>query len=269
MKPSSSDDAAVGKTQGREQRRRRVKVLLADDHTMFREGLAGMLASSYADEVEVIGKTDTGQEAVALAHENDPDVLIMEVDQTLKKAKDTLKQIREGREGSSSSSSPKVVILTMFEDPKLVREIMELEANAYIHKSASTEELFSAVRSTTLDAEGKHVIVVIPQQALELSEDGSEKDGSEKDGSGEDGAGRVLSKRELQILLLTARGMSNSKIGTNLSIAETTVKRHLANVYPKMGVRSRGEAVRVALENEWFTIREIEAAIHDEVKANL
>ena len=73
MKPSSSDDGSVGETDGREQRRRRrVEVLLADDHTMFREGLAGMLASSYADEVEVVGKTNTGQEAVALAPKQIP-----------------------------------------------------------------------------------------------------------------------------------------------------------------------------------------------------
>ena len=258
MKPSSSDDGSIGKTQGGEQRRRRVKVLLADDHTMFREGLAGMLASSYGDEVEVVGKTNTGQEAVALAHENKPDVLIMEVDKTLKKAKDTLKQIRKGREGSSSSSGPKVVILTMFEDPQLLQKIMELGANAYIHKSASVEELFSAVRSATHpDAGGEHVIVAMPQGALELS----------VDGSGEDGSGSVLSKRELEILLLTARGMSNSKIGNQLSVTEGTVKRHLANVYPKLGASSRGEAVHIALENEWFTIGEIEAAIHDDEEA--
>src|SRR5215203_6261614 len=169
MKPSSSDDGSIGKTQGGEQRRRRVKVLLADDHTMFREGLAGMLASSYGDEVEVVGKTNTGQQAVALAQENNPDVLIMQVDKTLKKAKNTLKQIPEGREGSSSSG-PKVIILPMFEDPQLLRKIMELGASAYIHKSASVEELFAAVRSATLDAGGEHVVVAMPQQALELSE---------------------------------------------------------------------------------------------------
>src|SRR5829696_291151 len=256
MNSSNSDrstDGYMRKTGGRGSERRRVKVLLADDHTMFREGLAGMLASSYADEVEVVGKTNTGQEAVALAHQTNPDVVIMQVDKTLKKAKDTLKQIREGREGSSSSP-PKVVILTMFEDPQLVRKIMELGANAYIHKSASVEELFTTVRITALDAEGEHAIVAMPQEALELSEDGI----------GKDGAGSVLSRRELQILLLTARGMSNSKIGNQLSITEGTVKRHLANIYPKMGVSSRGEAVRMALENEWFTIREIEAAIDKE-----
>jgi len=250
---SDDDDRSMEETDGGRGQQRRVKVLLADDHTMFREGLAGLLASSYVDEVEVVGKTNTGEEAVALAQQTDPDVLIMQVDKSLKQAKDTLKQIREGREGSSSTP-PKVVILTMFEDPKLVRKIMELGANAYIHKSASVEELFATVRITALDAEGEHAIVAMPQEALELSEDGI----------GKDGAGSVLSRRELQILLLTARGMSNSKIGNQLSITEGTVKRHLANIYPKMGVSSRGKAVRMALENEWFTIREIEAAIDKE-----
>jgi DNA-binding NarL/FixJ family response regulator len=229
---------------------KRVKVLLADDHTMFREGLAGILLSSYADEVEVVGKTKIGEEAVTLAQEKKPDVIIMQVDKTLKKAKDTLDGMCED---SSSSSVPKVIILTMFEDPRLLREMMELGANAYIHKSASVEELFSVVRTTALDTEGGHILISMPQGALELSEDGSGEDGS-----GEDGSVRVLSKRELEILLLAGRGMSNRRIASHLSIAEGTVKRHLANIYPKMGVASRGEALRTALENEWFTYREIE-----------
>jgi DNA-binding NarL/FixJ family response regulator len=248
MMKRSSDDGSPKKTNGRSQRRR-VKVLLADDHTMFREGLAGMLASSYRDEVEVVGKTMIGEEAIELAREENPDVIVMQVDKTLGKAKDTLKQMREG----SKASAPKVVILTMFEDPPIIREIMELGANAYIHKSASVEELFAVLRVTADKVEGEHAIVALPQEALELSEDGLSKDG----------AGSVLSRRELEILLLAARGMSNRKIASHLDIADGTVKRHLANVYPKMKVGSRGEAVRMALENEWFTIREIEAAIDE------
>jgi two-component system, NarL family, nitrate/nitrite response regulator NarL len=65
-------------------------------------------------------------------------------------------------------------------------------------------------------------------------------------------------------LLLAARGMSNRQIASRVGISEATVKRHLANMYPKMGVSSRGEAIRIALENEWFTISEIEAAIDDD-----
>jgi DNA-binding NarL/FixJ family response regulator len=254
MKRNSDNDGPIGKTDGageERRRRRRVKVLLADDHTMFREGLAGMLSSAYGDEVEVVGKSKIGEEAVTLARKKDPDVIIMQVDLTLKKAKDTLKQMRES---SSSSSPPKVIILTMFEEPRLMREILDLGANAYIHKSASVEELFGVLRTATLATEGTHAIVALPQRALELSEDGL----------GKDGAGRVLTRRELEILLMAARGMRNNQIASELDIADGTVKRHLANMYPKMGAKSRGEAVRMALENEWFTIREIEAAIEDE-----
>jgi DNA-binding NarL/FixJ family response regulator len=223
----------------------RVKVLLADDHTMFREGLAGMLASSYGDHVKVVGKTNTGEEAVAVAREEAPDVIIMQVDRLLKETRDTLRRMREG----SKTSSPKVIILTMFEEPRLVQEMMGLGANAYIHKSVSVEELFAAVRTATLDTSEGHVVVAMPQGALELSEDGKVS---------------VPSSREMQILLLAARGMSNRTIASHLGITESTVKRHLANLYPKMEVSSRGEAVRVALENEWFTIREIEAAIEED-----
>ncbi len=165
---SKNGGRSTRETDGQE-RRRRVKVLLADDHTMFREGLAGMLASSFGDEVEVVGKTKIGEEAVALAREKDPDVIVMQVDLTLEKAKDALIRMREG-----SSSPLKVVILTMFEDPPLVREIMELGANAYVHKSASVEEFFAALRTTALHIEGEHAIVAMPQRALELAEDGLE-----------------------------------------------------------------------------------------------
>src|SRR5918994_5122434 len=250
-KPSSSDDdGSTRKTQeGAEEQRsgssRRVKVLLADDHTMFREGMAGMLASSYGDHVEVVGKTHIGEEAITLAQEEDPDVIIMQVDRTLKKAKDTLRQMREG----SEASPPKVIILTMFEEPRMMRDILGLGANAYIHKSATVEELFAAVRTATLDTSEGHEIVVMPQGALELSEDG-------KVG--------VPSSREMEILLLAARGMRNRQIASRLGVSESTVKRHLANLYPKMEVSSRGEAVRIALENEWFTIGEIEAAIEED-----
>src|SRR5829696_4671730 len=125
----STNDRSTGEAQGRRQRQRQVRVLLADDHTMFREGLAGMLASSYADQVEVVGKTKIGEKAVALAREEDPDVIIMQVDLTLKKAQETLKQMREGSSSGSETSAPKVVILTMFEEPRMVREIMGLGAN--------------------------------------------------------------------------------------------------------------------------------------------
>jgi DNA-binding NarL/FixJ family response regulator len=238
MKRSSA--GAAGEAQVT--RRRPVRVLLADDHKMFREGIAGVLASSYMEEVEVVGKTDTGEEAVALAQKERPDVVIMQVDENLKKANDTLKQMREG-----SSSPPKVIILTMFENPRILREVMKLGPNTFVHKSASVEELFSALNTTLDDPTGENVVMVMPQEVLQESKDGA--------------GGDILTKRELEVLVLTARGMSNRKIADYLSLSDGTVRRHLANIYPKMDVRSRGEAVREALGNEWLTIHEITADV--------
>jgi DNA-binding NarL/FixJ family response regulator len=215
-----------------------VRILLADDHRMFREGIAGVLASSYADKVEVVGKTDIGAEAIALTRKEKPDVVIMQVDEDLEKAKDTLEQVREG-----STSTPKVIILTMLENPRILREVMKLGANAFVHKSTTVEELFSTLRATLDEPTGENVVMMMPQGALQESEDGSPRD--------------ILTKRELEVLVLAARGMSNGRVASHLSLTESTVKRHLANIYSKMGVGSRGEAVRKALDNEWLTIHEI------------
>jgi len=166
----------------------------------------------------------------------------MQVDEKLETAKETLSQILL----VDSTSPPKVIILTMFEEPRILREVMKLGPNTFV-KSASVEELLSAMRTTVGDPTGENVVMVMPQGALEASEDGAGQD--------------VLTKRELEVLVLAARGMNNRKIAHHLGLSEGTVKRHLANIYPKMGVGSRGEAVRKALDNEWLTIHEITAEV--------
>src|SRR3954470_418843 len=159
---SNRDDESTRKSQDREQDRKRVKVLLVDDHTMFRQGLSGMLSSSSygEEEVEVVGKTPLGEEAVEVAREENPDVLIMQVDRTLQKAKNILEQIRQG-----SSSPPNVIILTVFEDARTLREVLELGVEAYVHKSASVEELLATLHratTTTLDGQREPMIVSLP-----------------------------------------------------------------------------------------------------------
>ncbi len=110
-----------------------------------------------------------------------------------------------------------------------MRALAGLGASAYLLKSSSAEHLIAAVRGAVPNPDGRHVVVGMPRSMLE---DGG---GGEKD---------VLSARELEILLLSARVLSNRQIGRTLHLSEATVKRHLANVYPKMGVSSRGEAAR-------------------------
>jgi len=205
-----------------------IRVLLADDHTMFREGLAGILAS-YGG-MEVIAEVPNDGEALRLAGELSPDVV-----------KETLRAMR------SFSDPPKVVIVTMFESPQYVRGLTGVGASAYLLKTSSSEHLVAAARAAVLDPASENAVVGMPRSMLEGAEEGIDS---------------VLSVRELEILLLAARGLSNHQISSSVYLAEGTVKRHLANVYQKMGVGSRGEASREALLREWITIEDLTAEEH-------
>lgn len=219
-------------------RNRPTRVLLADDHTMFREGLAGLLAS-YGG-LEVVAGVPNEARVPGLARELAPDVLIMQVQRPLERAKQTLKEIR------SFPNPPKIVIVTMFEDPTEMRDLLRLGASAYILKSSSSGQLMGVIQAAVFDPKGENVVVGMPREVLEEVE--------EAEG---DPAGGLLSARELEILLLASRGLSNQQIASRVHLAEGTVKRHLANIYQKMGVGSRFEAARKALQREWITITDI------------
>jgi DNA-binding NarL/FixJ family response regulator len=211
-----------------------IRVLLADDHTMFRQGLAGVLAS-YGG-MEVVAEVPNDGEALRLARETHPDVVVMQVQMPFERAKEALRKMR------SSSPSPKVVVVTMFENPSYVRELMSLGASAFLVKTSSAEHLVAAVRAAVFDPTARNVVVGMPSAMLEGTQEGA------------DG---VLSARELEILLLASRGLSNRQIANRIALAEATVKRHMANVNLKMDVSSRGEAARKALNEGWITIEEL------------
>jgi DNA-binding NarL/FixJ family response regulator len=211
-----------------------IRVLLADDHTMFRQGLAGILAS-YGG-MEVVAEVPNDAEALKLARELSPDVVIMQVQLPFERAVATLQAMR------AFPDPPKVVICTMFESPRYVRALTRVGASAYVLKTSSSEHLVAAVRAAVFDPQGKNAVVGMPTVMLQQSTDGV------------DG---VLSARELEILLLAARGLSNQQIAASVHLAEATIKRHLANVYQKMGVGSRSEAAREALLRDWITIEEV------------
>jgi DNA-binding NarL/FixJ family response regulator len=214
--------------------KRPTTVLLADDHTMFREGLVKLL-TSYGG-LEVVGETTNDEGAVALAREKKPHVVIMQVQMPFEKAREALDRMR------GVEPPPKVVIVTMFEDPDFLRDLLRLGASGYVLKSSSSRHLIAAVRAAVFDPVPRNVVVGMPRELLEEAEGGA------------DG---VLSARELEILLLAARGLSNRQIATRVHLAEGTVKRHLHNCYHKMEVGSRGEAIRKALHDEWITVSEI------------
>src|SRR5919107_4041592 len=185
-----------------------IRVLLADDHAMFRQGLAGILAS-YGG-MEVIAEVPNDADALELARELSPDVVIMQVQMPFQRAVETLEAMR------SFPKAPKVVIVTMFESPRYIRGLTGVGASAYVLKSASSEHLVAAVRAAVLDPRSENAVVGMPRSMVEGTEEGIES---------------VLSARELEILVLAARGLSNHQISSSLLLAEGTVKRHLANVY--------------------------------------
>jgi DNA-binding NarL/FixJ family response regulator len=226
------------------QEERPIKVLLADDHTMFRQGLKEMLATD--EGIEVVGEAENGEEALELAGAMLPDVLILDVDMPVMGAREVLERL------TRIWPMPRVVVATMYDDPRLVRELLALGASAYLVKSASLEELLAAVHAAAKSPEEPHdenVVLILPRETLEKVE-------SETD--------EKFSARELEILLLVARGMSNRQIAQALMLSEATVKRHLANLYPKMGVNSRGEATSKALSEGYISTLDVTRARSEE-----
>jgi DNA-binding NarL/FixJ family response regulator len=214
-----------------------IRVLLADDHTMFRQGLKEMLSTDAG--IEVVGEAGNGQEAVTLARQMKPDVVVLDVEMPVMGAAEAMDAMLE------LSPRPRILIVTMFDSPRLVRELLARGARGYLVKSASLEDLLAAVRAAAKGPSGprgENVILAIPREVLQRVEKRGEEEPS---------------ARELEILLLAARGLSNRQIAASLSLSEATVKRHLANLYAKMDVGSRGEATRKALSEGWFTSRDV------------
>src|SRR5215211_7140277 len=186
-----------------------LRVHLADDHTMFREGLAAILSSEGG--VEVVGQTTTGEAAAALIRETEPDVVITQLDMQLKEAEEILGAIR------SASPDSKIVVLTLFDNLRYMQAIAAMGIDAILHKSSSAEELIDTLGLISRRPRGKNAVVAV----------------------------------------LAARVLRNRQIAEELRISEATAKRHLANIYQKVGVRSRNEMVRKAMEEEWLGIEEI------------
>jgi DNA-binding NarL/FixJ family response regulator len=215
-----------------------IRVHLADDHTMFREGLEAIFSSRGG--IEVVGRSSTGgEDAIALVEENKPDVVITQIDTDLNTAKEVLSRIR------SASPDSKIVVLTMSENLRYLQALSKFGIDAYIHKSSSSEELLATIDAKSREPGGENVVVSMPRGLLERL--------------GEEPVG-ALSERETEVVVLAARGLPNARIAEELGISEATVKRHLANVYQKIGVRSRSEAVRMALMEQWIGIGEITRA---------
>ncbi|MGD0353139.1 MAG: response regulator transcription factor [Dehalococcoidia bacterium] len=205
-----------------------IKILIADDHPVVREGLIAML--SREGDFKVVGEAKDGVEAVNKAKELSPDVVLMDLRMPEMDGVEAMRQIRP------TMPDVKFIILTTYSDDDYIFSGIEAGARAYLLKDAPREDLFKAIRSVY---RGESLIQ--PVVASKLLDRFSQL--SRRTPSGDE-----LSERELEVLCLVAKGAANKEISAELNIAQSTVKTHITNIFQKLGVNDRTEAVTQALK---------------------
>jgi len=205
-----------------------IKILIADDHPVVREGLFAMLSREH--DFYVVGEASDGVEAVDKAQQLSPDVVLMDLRMPEIDGVEAMRQIKSVR------PDIKFIILTTYSDDEYIFRGIEAGARAYLLKDAPREELFKAIRAVH---RGESLIQpVIASRLLDRFTELSRRAPS----------GEELSQRELEVLQLMAKGTANKEIGVQLSITQSTVKTHVTSIFQKLGVSDRTEAVTQALK---------------------
>lgn len=214
----------------------KIRVLLADDHAVVRQGIRRFLEE--ADDIEVVAEAGDGREAVRLVEEHQPDVAVLDIRMPEVTGVEATRRIRE------RFPHVRVLILTAYDDDPYVFALLQAGADGYVLKTASGDELVQAVRTVS---QGKSALS--PEVATKMVQQA-------RSGKPATAAGQVepLTPRELDVLRLAARGLTNRGIGHELGVSHRTVQGHLASIYSKLGVGSRTEAVTEALRRGWIVI---------------
>ncbi|MGH3672819.1 MAG: response regulator [Pseudonocardiaceae bacterium] len=199
-----------------------ISVVVVDDHTLFREGLAELLASEPT--FRVVGQGSDSAAALTLVDQHRPDAVLVDIEMPGPGARATVRRL------SQEHPDTRVIVLTMHDKPELVSQLLDQGAAAYLVKTISRLELIAAVRSV-VTMRDKIVLSVSRGTVSRLNQPPPDT---------------MLSTRELEVLQLIALALSNAQIGRRLRITEGTVKRHLTNIYAKLGAVSRVDAIRKA-----------------------
>jgi NarL family two-component system response regulator LiaR len=218
-----------------------IRILLADDHVMLRQGTVALLQRE-AD-IEVVGQADNGRQAVELAHRLRPDIVVMDVRMPELSGVEATRQIRE------RFPAVQVLVLTAHDDEQYIFSLLEAGASGYLLKNAPISELVKAIHQVH---EGKSPLS--PAIARKIVVRMSSNDEASPDSTQENENRSSLTARELEVLQLLAQGMSNRAIAESLTISDRTVHAHLSNIFSKMGVSSRLEAVLSAIQRGWLTL---------------
>lgn len=213
----------------------RIRVLLADDHTVVREGIRYLLESR--DNITVVGEVSNGMDAIRKAGDLKPDIVIMDISMPI------LNGIEATRAIVQQLPRCKVLVLTMHEDRETVRQILRAGAAGCLVKRSAATELFNAVEAVH---EGgayftPSVSKVLLEEYVQITAD----------------AGEVLSQRERQILQLVAEGYANREIADLLCISVKTVEGHKDNIKKKLGVRDQVDLIKYAILNGIISLNRV------------
>jgi DNA-binding NarL/FixJ family response regulator len=212
----------------------KLRVLLADDHAVVREGLT-LLIDAQPD-LEVIGEACDGASACRMAGELRPDVVVMDVSMPGLTGDEATEQLKR------DAPEVKVLALTVYEDKGHLRKLLKAGASGYILKLATGEELIRALR--VVAAGGVYLDPAVAGKVVgDIVNEGAESDRAE---------GIPLTDRESQVLLRVAQGFSNKEIAAQLEISVKTVETHKLRSMEKLGLRGRAEVVKFALRRGWL-----------------
>jgi DNA-binding NarL/FixJ family response regulator len=210
-----------------------IKLLIVDDQSLFREGLRTLL--SIQPEFEVVAEASNGEEALRLAVQHQPAVILMDLRMPV------LDGVTATRRLKASLPDCRVIVLTTFDDDEYVFDGLRAGAVGYLLKDVSSEKLFEAIRAA---ANGEYFL--LPSITAKVMAEFARLARPVVVNSEQMSA--HLSSREIEILALVASGASNKEVAENLVIAEGTVKNHMTNILGKMGVKDRMQAVLKAKE---------------------
>ncbi|MGL5152819.1 MAG: response regulator [Clostridium sp.] len=208
----------------------KIKILMADDHALIREGLKRMLG--FEEDLTILGDASNGKELLDLLKMNEPDIVLLDMNMPVQNGLETLKILK------NTYSSIKVIMLTVENDRNTIHKAIESGADGYVLKDSAGEEIVSAIKTVFLG--GQYIdktLVNILFSAIREKEEPEENILSH------------LTERELQILSKISKGMSNKEIGESLYISEKTVKNYATKIFRKINVDDRVQATIMALRN--------------------
>jgi len=218
----------------------KIKVLIADDHAVVREGTRRILQQEKG--IEVVAEAGDGEEAIRLATSYKPDVAIMDIAMPVMDGIEATRQIKK------LCPDTAVLILSAYDDDQFVFSLLEAGAAGYLLKSVRGRELTDAVLAVHAGESVLHPSVARKVLNRFVPASGKPQEGEPSE---------VLSDREMQVLKLAARGMSNQDIAEELCLSTRTIQGHLGNIFNKLLVSSRTEAVIRALKEGWITLEDV------------